>query len=107
MMRLRADIAHANATRGGAQRAIAECGFSVETGLWTYKMLRPDKVGVGVGLRFGFWDGLVGGGVGFALGPLDGYGFEDAPNLTRRLQREAGGPELLPGKKIPNASNPD
>ncbi len=48
MMRLRADMAHAAATPrgggGGQQRAIAECGFSVETGLWTYKMLRPDKV---------------------------------------------------------------
>ena len=63
MMRLRADITHANAARGGAQRAIAECGFSVETGLWTYKMLRPDKVGLGCGVLvfwcFGVWGALL------------------------------------------------
>jgi len=36
LMRLRADMSAAHCR-------IAELGFSVETGFWTYKMLRPDK----------------------------------------------------------------
>ena len=37
MMRMRADMS-------AARCRIAELGFSVEAGFWTYKMLRPDKV---------------------------------------------------------------